>query len=72
MARTPHAPLLNVTGIRKHCHLRGRRISADFMVVLHQHLIHKLNAACSVHNGGKKTLDASVAAFVGLTRHNNP
>lgn len=44
----------------------GRRVGADFLLALDEFIRRKLRAACSVHNGGKKTLDVAVAGMVGL------
>lgn len=55
--------------VRKYCNERGRRVSPDFLTVLDSHISRKLTKACSVHNGGKKTLDPYVAGFVGITAH---
>lgn len=52
--------------VRRFCNANGRRISPDFVVCLNALIRAKLTAACAVHNGGKITLDASVAAHVGI------
>lgn len=42
----------------------GKRVSPEFLLALDDHVRSRLNAACRVHNGGKKTLDATVLGFV--------
>lgn len=42
----------------------SKRISKEFLAALDKFVEEKVRAAAEVHNGGKKTIDASVAAFV--------
>lgn len=51
---------------RDFCHERGRRWGAGFKAALERFIERKLAAACQVHNGSKRTLDASVANHIGL------
>lgn len=44
----------------------GRRTSPEFLLLLDQKVEALVNKACQVHNGGKKTLDATVAGHVGI------
>lgn len=57
---------LNQSAIRKFCRERGRRTGSDFLTMLDWFISKKLGSACQVHNGGKKTLDAHVAGFIGI------
>lgn len=59
-------PYINSSAVRKLCHQLGRRAGKDFLTQLNALVARKTAAACGVHNGGKKTLDASVAGFVGI------
>lgn len=58
--------LLKARQLKAFCHLRGRRVGAPFLDVLEAHVCRKLEAACRVHNGGKITLDATIAGHVGI------
>jgi len=42
----------------------GKRLGAGFLNALDSHIQDIVDKACTVHNGGKKTLDATVAAYV--------
>lgn len=46
---------------------KGKRCSAEFLAALDAHVRKKLSQAAGQHNGGRKTLDASVAGYVGIT-----
>ena len=59
--------LVNQKAIKDYCKKRGRRVGADFMEQLNRYLSIKLSQACKIHNGGKITLDESVANYVGLS-----
>lgn len=56
---------LKISEVKKLAHASGRRVSAEFLTNLNLMVKEKIQKACDVHNGGKKTLDASVAAHVG-------
>ena len=43
-----------------------KRAGKDFLFVLDAFVEQKIKQACSVHNGSKKTLDSSVAGYVGI------
>ncbi len=43
-----------------------RRVGRDFLTMLDDFVHAKIESACQQHNGGKKTLDKHVAAFIGL------
>lgn len=63
----PTTTYIKLSAVRGHCRALGKRIGRDFAMMLDDLVRRKINAACSVHNGGKKTLDASVAGYVGIT-----
>ena len=44
----------------------SKRTGKDFLVMLNTHVHKKLAQAIAEHNGGKKTLDGEVGAFIGL------
>jgi hypothetical protein len=50
--------------VRKFAKSHGKRVSSDFLVALDRYVEAKVLIAAKEHNGGKKTLDASVAAFI--------
>lgn len=45
-----------------------KRLSTDFLKALDEMVKGKIIEACSIHNGGKKTIDISIAAYTGVTR----
>jgi hypothetical protein len=45
-----------------------KRVSQEFIDILNNFVIRTIISACNVHNGGKVTLDAEVAGFIGLTK----
>jgi hypothetical protein len=51
--------LLNNAKVRRLAHEHGKRVSEEFLAQLEGWLRRKIEAACKVHNGGKKTLDTS-------------
>lgn len=55
---------LRVSSIKKLAKANGKRVSADFLASLDRLVERKVRSACAEHNGGKKTLDASVAAYI--------
>ena len=50
--------------VRKFIKSHGKRTSKEFLEALDRYLEKKLLVALAEHNGGKKTLDASLAAYV--------
>lgn len=52
--------------VRKYLKEKGRRVSPSFIYALDGFIQKKLDQAVAVHNGGKKTVDVEVAAFVGI------
>lgn len=57
---------LKVGALKRFVHARGKLLGRDFLPLMEGHIRRRLDAACRVHNGGRKTLDASVAGHVGL------
>lgn len=60
---TPH---IRPAAVKRLAKDYGRRVSAEFLQQLDAHVRRMVRNACQVHNGGKVTLDASVAGFVGI------
>lgn len=58
--------LLNHKAIKELAKENGKRVSADFFACLERFVEKKIVKACNIWNGQKKTLDASVAGFVGI------
>jgi len=56
------------SAIRKYAKSHGKRVSADFLSALDRYLEQKVFSATKEHNGGKKTLDAGLAAYHFGTR----
>lgn len=61
-----HLIYLNRKAVAKTIRQHGRRAGEEFLQHLDEWLHRKLVRACEVKNGGKKTLDASVAGHVGI------
>lgn len=61
---------LNVKAVRMLANQEGKRVGKDFLLSLDMHIEQKIIKACSVHNGGKVTLDSAVAVYVGINREN--
>jgi len=58
--------LISPGRVKTFLHSRGKRVSPEFLRQVNFFLEHKLEVACLVHNGGKKTLDREIAAYVGM------
>ena len=58
---------INESAIRDYAKTRGRRVGRDFLDMVNDHLARKLDIACGVKNGGKKTMDEDVAIYSGFT-----
>lgn len=50
--------------IKKFVKAHGKRTGTDFLEALDRYIEKKLLTAVAEHNGGKKTLDAGVAAYI--------
>ena len=46
----------------------NRRVSPAFITALETHVEELIKKACRVHNGGRTTLDAEVATWVGIIK----
>jgi len=57
---------VNVSHIKKYCNDRGKRVGKDFILRLAIDVEHHLEAACKVHNGGRKTIGDGVADLISL------
>ena len=55
-----------VSAVRKYVNAKGKRAGKDFLHTLDRHICERLDVACATHNGGKKTLDATVAHLSGI------
>ena len=56
---------LVVSAIKKEVKaISGKRVSREFLEALNRYVHKKLLMAVQEHNGGKKTLDASVAGYI--------
>lgn len=49
--------------VRRLVKSNGKRVSKAFLYALDAFIERKVIAACNEHNGGRKTLDASIAAY---------
>jgi len=52
--------------VKEYLHDRGRRLSPAFITVLDAFIQRLLDRAVNTHNGGKVTIDADVAGFIGI------
>lgn len=57
---------INQSNIKKLAHSHGKRTGKDFLLQLDIMIEEKVKQACEVHNGGKKTLDESIATYIGI------
>ena len=56
---------IKASSVKKEAKLiHGKRVSKEFLYALDLLVERKLREACKEHNGGKKTLDASLAAYI--------
>lgn len=55
---------LKAATVRKLIKSHGKRVSSDFLASLDRYVEAKVADACKEHNGGKKTLDAALAAYM--------
>jgi hypothetical protein len=54
------------SNIKKMAWAKGKRVGKDFLAALDSFVARKVEAACTVKNGTKITLDNDVAAYVGI------
>lgn len=59
---------LCVARIKQKAKEKNRRVGSDFLMTLDVFIEKKIDQACGVHNGSKKTLDSAVAGFIGLRK----
>lgn len=52
--------------VKRYIREHDRRVSAAFIQLLDDFVRSKIDEAVVQHNGGRRTLDAEVAAFVGI------
>ena len=64
MTTTNKTHYIKTAAIRKLIKSYGKRTSADFVASLDRYVQAKVEEACKEHNGGKKTLDAALAAYM--------
>lgn len=58
---------INVKGIKDYVKQEyGKRVGKDFLLAVDSMVKKKIDRACKVHNGGKKTLNGVVAIFTGI------
>ena len=57
------AQYLKVSNVKKKAKLLGRRVGKDFVYAMDTWIDLWIEKACGLHNGGKITLDASLAAY---------
>lgn len=57
-------PLLSPSGVRRHVHAKGKKVSQKYLEMLHRHVASILDESCSLHNGGSSVLSDHVAAYV--------
>jgi len=60
------ARFLNVKAIKTYVKEGGKRTGKSFINRLDDHVLVLLQRAIKEHNGGKKTLDTEIAAYVGI------
>jgi len=57
---------INKKAVRAYCNKHGRRAGAEFIKRIEMDLVHHLEAAVVVKDGGKKTIGPVVADWIGL------
>lgn len=56
-----------VSNVKKLAKENGRRVGKDFIGMLDRKIEQVIRKACDQHNGGKVTLDSSLAEYVGIS-----
>jgi hypothetical protein len=64
MASPTKTNYVKTSAVRKFAKSHGKRVSAEFAMALDRYIENKVLISCKEHNGGKKTLDSAVAAFI--------
>ena len=58
--------LIVVSKVKKLAAENGKRCGADFLAALDRHVYGLVVKASKIHDGKRKTIDASVAAYIGI------
>lgn len=58
--------LLVVSKVKKLAAESGKRCGADFLAVLDRHVYELVVKAAKIHDGGKKTMDSTIAKLAGI------
>lgn len=56
--------ILNQAIVKQMAKDAGKRVGRDFLSALDEVITKKIDAAIHIHNGGRKTLDASVVYYI--------
>lgn len=64
MASNTKTAYIKTSAIKKFAKANGKRVSADFLATLDRWVEAKVLLATKEHNGGKKTMDSSVAGYI--------
>jgi hypothetical protein len=64
MASTTKTAYIKTSSVKKFAKSHGKRVSAEFLSALDRWVENKVLLATKEHNGGKKTLDASLAGYI--------
>lgn len=64
MASTTKTVYIKTSSIKKFAKSHGKRVSADFLAALDRWVENKVLLATKEHNGGKKTMDSSLAGYI--------
>ena len=59
---------INKKAVKEIAKTHNKRVSGEFIKILDDFVIRTIESACNIHNGGKITLDAEVAGFIGLSK----
>lgn len=52
--------LIKSAAVKRLAKSNGRRVSNAYLLLLEEHVRRKVGEACSVHNGGRVTIDESI------------
>lgn len=64
MASTTKTVYIKTSSIKKFAKSHGKRVSSDFLAALDRWVENKVLLATKEHNGGKKTMDSSLAGYI--------
>jgi antitoxin component YwqK of YwqJK toxin-antitoxin module len=65
--RIVHKSIINKKMVKAIAKANGKRVGRSFLYAVEVFLHRKIKQACEVHNGGAKTLDATIAGYVGIS-----